>query len=415
MRKTWSMSYPGTQEEPRKDWLRLSCAMKYSYRIEQLPPYLFAEIDRKQKAALGRGVDIISLGVGDPDQPTPDHIVKAGQEALAKAANHRYPFGAGLLSLRQAIAAWMKKRFAVALDPASEIYALIGSKEGLGHLPLAFVNPGDVTLVPDPAYPVYKNATLFAGGKPYLLPLKEERGFIPDLKAVPAAMLAKAKVLFLNYPNNPVAATAPRAFLEEAVAFAKANHLIVAYDNAYSEMFFEEAPLSFLQIPGAKEVGIEFHSLSKTFNMTGWRIGWACGSAELLQGLAAIKDSMDSGLFQAIQEAGTAALRAPESEPFVTKMRSLYRRRRDLFVEAMTQAGWAMKRPPATFYVWSRTPKGFDSQETAGRLLEEVGVVCTPGVGFGPSGEGYVRFALTVDEKRLLEAATRIKKVKWTR
>ncbi len=389
--------------------------MEYSKRIQDLPPYLFAEIDRKKKAAIDRGIDIISLGVGDPDRPTPEFIVKAGQAAIAKASNHQYPFGAGLLSFRKAIATWMKKRFNVALDPATEIYSLIGSKEGLGHLPLAFVNPGDVTLVPDPAYPVYKNATLFAGGQPYLMPLKEEKAFLPDLNAIPAQVLAKAKILFLNYPNNPVAASAPRAFLEETVAFAKKHHLIVAYDNAYSEMFYEEPPLSFLEIPGAKEVGIEFHSLSKTFNMTGWRLGWVCGNADLIKGLASIKDSVDSGAFQGIQEAGIAALENPAAEPFVKEMRTLYRRRRDMFVEAMTNAGWTMPRPSATFYIWAHTPKGFSSTETASKLLDEVGVVCTPGVGFGPSGEGYVRFALSVEEKRMMEAVDRIKNVKWVK
>ena len=389
--------------------------MKYSDRIEKLPPYLFAEIDRKKKAAIDRGVDIISLGVGDPDQPTPAYIVKAGQAALAKASNHQYPFGAGLLTFRKAIAGWMKKRFGISLDPATEIYSLIGSKEGLGHLPLAYLNSGDVALVPDPAYPVYKNATLFAGGEPYLMPLKEERGYLPDLQAIPASILAKAKILFLNYPNNPVAAVAPRGFLEEVVSFAKKHHLIVAYDNAYSEMFYEEPPLSFLEIPGAKEVGIEFHSLSKTYNMTGWRIGWVCGNAELIKGLGTIKDSVDSGAFQAIQEAGIAALEDSASETFVKDMKTLYKRRRDLFVDAMVQAGWTMKKPSATFYVWAHTPKGFTSTETSGKLLDEVGVVCTPGVGFGPSGEGYVRFALSVDEKRMMEAVERIKKVKWSK
>jgi LL-diaminopimelate aminotransferase len=388
--------------------------MKYSQRIEQLPPYLFAEVDRKKKAAIERGVDIISLGVGDPDRPTPDFIIKAGQKAMTHPANHQYPFGPGVAPFRKAIADWMKRRFGVTLDPMTEIYSVIGSKEALGHLPFAFVNPGDVTLVPDPAYPVYKNATMFAGGIPYLLPLKEERGFLPDLAAIPSDVLAKAKILFLNYPNNPVSAIAPRAFLEEVVAFAKKHRLIVAYDNAYSEMYYEEKPMSFLEIPGAKEVGIEFHSLSKTFNMTGWRIGWVAGNPEIIKGLATIKDSMDSGAFQAIQEAGIAALSAPESEPFVSEMRALYKRRRDQFVGAMTQAGWRMTPPPATFYVWAHTPKGLSSTETAGRLLEEAGVVCTPGVGFGPSGEGFVRFALSVDEKRMMEAVERILKVKWS-
>lgn len=389
--------------------------MKYADRIQQLPPYLFAEIDRKKKVALDRGVDIISLGVGDPDLPTPPYIVRAGQQALAKASNHQYPFGAGLLSFRKAVSAWMKKRFGVFLDPATEVYSLIGSKEGLGHLPLAFINAGDVALVPDPAYPVYKNATLFAGGKPYLIPLLEKRAYLPDLKAIPASVLKKTKILFLNYPSNPLAAIAPRAFLEEVVAFAKKHRLVVAYDNAYSEMYYEEPPLSFLGIPGAKDVGIEFHSLSKTYNMTGWRIGWVCGNADLIKGLATIKDSVDSGAFQAIQEAATTALESAESQPFVAGMRSLYKKRRDMFIEAMTQSGWAIPKPPATFYVWAKTPKGFNSTQTAGKLLDEVGVVCTPGVGFGPSGEGYVRFALSVEEKRMMEAVARIQKVKWTK
>ncbi|OGR90046.1 MAG: LL-diaminopimelate aminotransferase [Elusimicrobia bacterium RIFCSPLOWO2_01_FULL_59_12] len=385
--------------------------MKYSQRIEKLPPYLFAEIDRKKKAAIDRGVDVISLGVGDPDRPTPPHIVKAGQEAMAKPSNHQYPFGAGLMPFRQAIAAFMQRRFNVTLDPASDIYSLIGSKEGLGHLPLAFMDPGQVALVPDPAYPVYKNATLFAGGEPHLMPLNEARGFLPDLGAIPKDILRRARLLFLNYPNNPVAAVAPRAFLEEAVAFAKKNNLVVAYDNAYSEMYFEQAPLSFLEIPGAKDIGIEFHSLSKTFNMTGWRIGWVCGNPELIKGLAQIKDSIDSGAFQAIQEAGIAALNGPQT--YVDDMRALYRNRRDLFVDLMRKAGWALPSPPATFYIWAHAPKGFTSTETAGKLLDEAGVVCAPGVGFGPSGEGFVRFALTVDEPRLKQAVERISRVVW--
>jgi len=385
--------------------------VKYSQRIEKLPPYLFAEIDRKKKAAIDRGIDVISLGVGDPDHPTPAHIVKAGQEAMAKASNHQYPFGAGLMNFRKTIAAWMEKRFGVKLDPGTEIYSVIGSKEGLGHLPLAFIDPGQVVLVPDPAYPVYKNATLFAGGETYLMPLVEEQQFLPDLKAIPKDVLKRARLMFLNYPNNPIAAVAPRAFLEEVVAFARANDIVVAYDNAYSEMYFEEPPLSFLEIPGAKEVGIEFHSLSKTFNMTGWRIGWVCGNAALIKGLAQIKDSMDSGAFQAIQEAGIAAL--GQSQDCVESMRRMYRKRRDTFVEQMSKAGWKLPSPAATFYMWAHTPEGFSSTETAGKLLDEAGVVCTPGVGFGPSGEGYVRFALTVEESRMREAVERIAKVKW--
>jgi LL-diaminopimelate aminotransferase len=385
--------------------------MRFSQRIEKLPPYLFAEIDRKKKAAVERGVDIISLGVGDPDQPTPEHIVEAGQRALAKPENHQYPFGAGLQAYRQGISLFMKKRFQLQLDPASEVYSLIGSKEGIGHFPLAFLNPDDVALVPDPAYPVYKNATLFAGGEPYPMPLKEDRGFLPDLKTIPEDILKRARILFLNYPNNPVAACAPRVFLEEVVAFAREHKLIVAYDNAYSEMYFDQPPLSFLEIPGAKEVGVEFHSLSKTFNMTGWRIGWVCGNAELIRGLSQIKDSFDSGAFQAVQEAAVAALTG--SWNCVESMRELYKSRRDLFVRLMNEAGWRIKPPSATFYVWAHTPGGVPSTQVAGRLLDEAGVICTPGVGFGSSGEGFVRFALTVEEPRLREAVERIKKIKW--
>ncbi len=385
--------------------------MKYSHRIDQLPPYLFAEIDRKKKAAIERGVDIISLGVGDPDRPTPPHIVKAGQDAMARTANHQYPFGSGLLPFRQAVAKFMQKRFKVTLDPATEIYSLIGSKEGLGHFPLAFLNPGDVALVPDPAYPVYVNAVLFAGGEPYRMPLREDRGFLPDLQKIPMDLMRRAKLMFLNYPNNPTAAVAPRAFLEEVVQFAKTYDLIVVYDNAYSEMYFEAPPLSFLEIPGAKEVGLEFHSLSKTYNMTGWRIGWVAGNAAIIKGLATIKDSIDSGAFQAVQEAAVAALSSPQT--CVEEMKALYNKRRTLFADLMNQAGWSVKAPAATFYVWTHTPKGFTSAETASKILEEAGVVCTPGNGFGPSGEGYVRFALTVEEPRMIEAIERIKKLKW--
>jgi LL-diaminopimelate aminotransferase len=387
--------------------------MKYSSRIEKLPPYLFAEIDRKKKAAIDRGIDVISLGVGDPDQPTPEFIVKAGQAAMGNPEHHHYPFGAGLMSFRKAISAFMKRRFGVHLDPATEISSLIGSKEGIGHLPLAFIDPGQVALVPDPGYPVYKNATLFAGGEPFLMPLKEERNYLPDLDAIPKDVLKRARLMYLNYPNNPVAAMASRAFLEEVVQFAKKNNIIVAYDNAYSEMYFEDPPLSFLEIPGAKEIGMEFHSLSKTYSMTGWRIGWVCGHADLVKGVATIKDSIDSGAFQVVQEAGIAALNGPDT--FVKEMRAIYKMRRDIFVDLMRKAGWKMESPKASFYIWAHTPKGFTSAETAGKLLDEVGVVCTPGVGFGPTGEGYVRFALTVEEKRLREAIERIAKVKWTK
>ncbi|MBN1824321.1 MAG: LL-diaminopimelate aminotransferase [Endomicrobiales bacterium] len=380
-------------------------------KLEKLPPYLFVEIDRKKKAAMERGVDIISLGVGDPDRPTPAHIIKAGQKALEKPANHQYPFGAGLISFRKAVAGWYKSRFNVTLDPETEIWTLLGSKEGIGHFHLAFVDPGDVVLIPEPGYPVYNTGTIFTDGEPYFMPLVEENGFLPDLKKIPESVARKAKVIFVNSPCNPTAAVAPRSFFEELVAFAKKYGIIVAHDAAYSEIFYEEKPMSFLEVPGAMEVGVEFHSLSKTYNMTGWRLGWVCGNAGIVKGLGTVKDNYDSGVFQAVQEAGTEALNG--SQQCVEEMRNLYRERRDVFVDGLRKLGWKVNKPKATFYVWARTPQGYGSEETVGKLLDEAGIVCTPGNGMGPSGEGYVRFALTVDVPRLKEALGRMSKIKW--
>ncbi len=388
-------------------------------RIRALPPYLFADIDRqKREKAIElkkSGSDLIDLGIGDPDLPTPAHIVAAMQKAAAEPRYHRYPSYEGMQGFRDAAVGWYKSRFGVSLDANKECCALIGSKEGIAHFPVAFCDPGDLVLVPDPGYPVYATWTRFVGGEVYPMPLRRENGFLPDLDAIPADVAKRAKMMWINYPNNPTAALASPDFYQRVVAFAQKNNIIVASDVAYSEIYFgKEAPRSFLEVPGAREVGIEFQSLSKTYNMTGWRIGWVCGNAEMIKGLATIKDSVDSGAFQAIQEAGIAALQDAASGKFVKDMRVLYKRRRDLFVNAMTKAGWTMAKPSATFYVWARTPKGFTSSETSGKLLEDVGVVCTPGVGFGPSGEGYVRFALSVEEKRMMEAVERIRKVKWT-
>ncbi len=382
-----------------------------SQGIQKLPPYLFVEIDRKKKAAQARGVDVISLGVGDPDGGTPPHIIKAAQEAISKPQHHHYPFGAGLPAFRQAVSDWYKKRFQVELDPATEVLSLIGSKEGLGHLPLAFVDPGDVVLTPDPGYPVYNNATLLAGGEPYKLPLEEKNGFLPDLKAIPSDVLQLAKLLYLSYPNNPTSAMATREFFTNVVEFAKENNIIVAHDAPYTEVFFEEAPLSFLSLPGAKDVGIEFHSCSKTYRMTGWRVGWACGNAELLKGLASIKDNYDSGVFEAMQMAAIAALTGPQD--CVEEMRKIYKERRELFCGGLKKCGWRLTAPKATFYVWAKPPRDMGSIETASKLLDEAGIVCTPGNGFGPSGEGYVRFALTVPKERLEEALKRFGKLSW--
>jgi LL-diaminopimelate aminotransferase len=382
-----------------------------SDRLGKLPPYLFAAIDAKKKAAIEKGADIISLGVGDPDLPTPPHIVAAGQKALAQAANHQYPFGAGLMSFRKAVAGWYKSRFKVDLDPASEVHALIGSKEGLTHLPLAFLNPGDTVLIPEPAYPAYHAAVILAGGVSHFVPLREELGFLPDLDAVPKDVLKKTKFLFLNYPGNPTAAVATRPFFEKVVALAREYGFFVAHDAPYSEMYYEAPPISFLEVPGAKEVGVEFHSCSKTYNMTGWRVGWVCGNAEIVRVLGKLKDNYDSGVFQAVQEAGTAALTGPQD--CVAEMRKIYKERRDLFIPALRKMGYEVSTPPATFYVFARVPRGLKSADVAGRLLDEAHVVCTPGNGFGPTGEGYVRFALTVPVKRLGEAVSRLEKVTW--
>jgi len=376
-------------------------------RLSKLPPYLFAEIDRLRQEAIRRGMDIINLGIGDPDLPTPPHIVSRMQEAAADRRNHQYPSYEGMLSFRQAAADWYSKRFGVTLDPVTEVLSLIGSKEGIGHIPLAFVDPGDVVLVPDPGYPVYQAGTIFAGGVPHFMPLTREGGFLPDLRAIPAEALKKARILFLNYPNNPTAALAPRAFFAEAVAFARKHRLILCHDAAYSEVAFDgDLPDSLLAVEGAKEVAIEYHSLSKTYNMTGWRIGFAAGSPEILAGLGRIKTNLDSGVFQAVQEAAIAALRGPQD--CVEAMRAIYKERRDALVDGLSALGFAVDRPKATFYVWIGVPKGHTSASFASALLSEVGIVMTPGTGFGRHGEGYIRAALTVDVSRVKEAVDRI-------
>jgi len=385
--------------------------INYSRKLQKLPPYLFVEIDRKKKAAIEKGVDIIALGVGDPDQPTPEHIIRAGQEALARPSNHQYPFGAGMKSFREAVSGWYKSRFNVTLNPDNEICSLIGSKEGIGHFHLAFVNPGDVVLIPEPGYPVYNTGTIFSDGEPYFMPLRAENNFLPDFDSIPEAVAKRARIMFINYPNNPTAATAPREFYVKAVEYARKYGIIIAHDAAYSEMYYEDKPMSFLEIPGAKEVGVEFHSLSKTYNMTGWRIGWVCGNPAIVKGLSTVKDNYDSGAFQAVQEAAVAALTGPQD--CVEKMRALYRQRRDVLCEGLARLGWNVTKPAATFYVWARVPKGYASSDTVGKLLDDAGIVCTPGNGLGPSGEGYVRFALTVGVPRITEALSRIARMKW--
>ena len=382
-------------------------------KLQKLPPYLFIEIDRKKKEAIDRGADIISLGVGDPDMPTPDHIIKSAQFALTKSVNHQYPFGSGLLSFRKAVAGWYKSRFNVDLNPDNEVCALIGSKEGIGHMHLAFINPGDVVLIPEPGYPVYNTGTIFTDGTPYFMPLIEENGFLPDLDAIPDDVAKKAKIIFINYPNNPTAATATKEFYVKLVEFAKKYNIIVAYDNAYSEIYYDEneKPMSFLEVEGAKDVGVEFHSLSKTYNMTGWRLGWVCGNKDVVAAIAKVKDNYDSGVFQAVQEAGITALTS--SQDCVAEMRKIYKERRDALCDGLNKLGWNVIKPKATFYVWAKIPKGYKSSEVVTKLLDECAIVCTPGNGMGKSGEGYVRFALTVTVARIKEALKRIAEVKW--
>ncbi|HJX73480.1 MAG TPA: LL-diaminopimelate aminotransferase [Candidatus Deferrimicrobiaceae bacterium] len=381
-----------------------------SARIRALPPYLFAELDRKKHEVRARGVDIIDLGVGDPDRPTPKFIVNRLKREAEIPANHQYPSYEGLPQFRAAVAEWYRRRFGVSLDSPSEVVALIGSKEGIAHFPLAFVNPGDTVLVPDPGYPVYHIATMFAGGRSHFLPLRRENAFLPDFGAIPRSVLAKAKILFLNYPNNPTSAVADRKFYRTVLGLAEEHDLIVAHDVAYTEIYFDgKRPMSILELPGAKKRCIEFHSLSKTYNMTGWRIGFAVGNAELVAGIGKVKTNVDSGVFQAVQGAGIAAL---ESGDEVTDaIRKTYQDRRDVLVPGLRRLGLDPVEPLATFYVWIPVPKGYTSASCSAHLLERAGIVTTPGNGFGKGGEGYIRIALTKEKGKLREALSRMRKV----
>jgi LL-diaminopimelate aminotransferase len=379
-------------------------------RVKNLPPYLFATVDKMKHEALAKGIDLIDLSIGDPDIPTPGHIISAMKSAIEKPSHHRYPSCEGMLSFREAVAGWYRERFNVSLDAGTEALSLIGSKEGIGHIPLAFVNPGDVVLVPTPCYPVYPVGTLFAGGESYFMPLTDDNGFLPDLKAIPEDKLKRAVLMFLNYPNNPTSAVAPADLFREAIALAEKYNIIICHDAAYSEVYFDnEKPLSFLEIEGARQVGIEFHSLSKTYNMTGWRIGFAVGNKDILAGLGKIKSNLDSGVFQAVQEASIAALKTDDN--ILASIRNTYQERRDILYDGLKTLGFSLNKPRATFYLWAKVPAGFNSTTFVAHLLGKAGVLGTPGVGFGAPGEGYIRFGLTQSAARIKEAVERIKKV----
>ncbi len=384
--------------------------MQTARRIEKLPPYLFVGITRKIAEKRAQGVDVISFGIGDPDIPTPPHIIEALCEAAHEPANHRYPETDGLPELRQAIADWYKRRFDVKLDRDKEVLPLIGSKEGIGHMSFCLLDPGDIALVPDPGYPVYSMSTLLAGGEPYYLPLTEENDFLPDLGKIPEAIARKAKVLWINYPNNPTSAVAGMDFFKDVVAFAKRYDMAVCHDGPYTEVAFDGyRPPSFLEAPGAKDIGVEFHSFSKSYNMTGWRIGMAVGNEKLINALMRFKSNLDSGIPQAIQRAAIAAFAGPQD--CIAEHNAIYQRRRDLMIRTLGKIGLRARPPRASLYVWARVPAGFTSAEYAAKLIEEVGVVVTPGSGYGKAGEGYIRLSLTIPDDRLKEGLARLEKL----
>jgi LL-diaminopimelate aminotransferase len=380
-------------------------------RLGKIPPYLFAEIDRKVQQKKRAGIDVISLGIGDPDLATPGRIVSVLQETAADPANHRYPSYFGLSELREAIARWYAERSGVELDPATEILPTLGSKDGISHVPLALVDPGDVVLAPDPGYTVYVTGAIMAGAEPHIMPLTAQNHWLPDLDAIPSEVAQRARLMWLNYPNNPTAATADRDFLVRAVEFCRRHDIILCHDAPYSEIAFDGyRPLTLFEIPGAKEVGLEFHSLSKTYNMTGWRIGWVCGRADLVNLIGQLKTNIDSGIFQAVQWAAIEALNGGEDE---TKAAcAVYARRHRVVAETLNSRGWNIKPPRATFYVWAPVPKGYDSIGFATHVLDEVGVNITPGVGFGQHGEGYFRLSVTAADARLEEAMARMRKLR---
>jgi LL-diaminopimelate aminotransferase len=386
--------------------------MRVSRRIEGLPPYLFVKISRKIAEKKAKGEKVISFAIGDPDIPTPDSIIQRLCHEARVPANHRYPETYGLTEFRHAIAEWYERRFSVILDPETEVLPLIGSKEGIGHLTFCFIDPGDVALVPDPAYPVYSISTMFAGGESYMMPLTAENDFLPDLDRIPMEVIKRAKLIWLSYPNNPTGAVAEADFFEKVVAFAKRHDLVVCHDAPYTEVAFDGyRPVSLLQVPGAKEVGLEFHSLSKSYNMTGWRVGMAVGNAEIRDALMRFKSNLDSGIPQAIQYAAIEALKGDQS--CIEEHNGIYQRRRDRIVEVLREIGLRANPPKASLYIWAGIPDGYTSAEYATRLLDEAGIVVTPGSGYGKYGEGYIRLSLTIAESEIDEGLERLRR--WSR
>lgn len=381
--------------------------MKFANRIEKLPPYLFYEISKRIAEKRAQGVDVISLAIGDPDLPTPDYILDSMFQAAKDPANHRYPESDSLPELRKAVADWYQRRFGLTFDSDKEVLPCIGSKDGIGHIALCFIDPGDIALVPDPGYPVYSVGTMFAGGESYFMPLKEENGFLPDLDAIPVDVARKAKVMWLNYPNNPTAAVATLDFFEKAVAFAKQYDIAILHDAPYTEVAFDGfEPPSFLQAEGARDVGIEFHSLSKTYNMTGWRVAMAVGNADIINALLRVKSNLDSGIPQAIQHMAITALEGSDETPRHNS--EVIGRRRDRVVNVLKKLGFRVTTPKASFYVWAGIPTNELSIPFCARLLDETAVVVTPGVGYGPTGEGYIRISLTTPDARIEEAMQRL-------
>ncbi len=381
--------------------------MKVARRIENLKPYLFVEINKKIAEKKAKGEEIVSFAIGDPDMPTPAHVINSLCQAARDPANHRYPESEGMPELHKAIADWYKKRFSVDIDPATEVLPLIGSKEGIGHIAFCFIDPGDIALVPDPAYPVYSIGTELAGGRPYYLPLREISGFLPGFDGIRDDILQKTKVLWINYPNNPTGAVADLAFFNRVVEFARKHNILVCHDGPYSEVAFDGyQPVSFMQAEGAKEIGIEFHSLSKTYNMTGWRIGMAVGNTQAIGALRTLKSNLDSGIPQAIQRMAIEALSGPQD--VVAEHNGVYQRRRDLICEVLNNIGLQVTPPKASLYVWAKVPEGYNSVDFTADLLDQVGVAVTPGVGYGHSGEGYVRLSLTIADASLVKGLSRL-------